>query len=418
MHFGRLCLVTASGGALELFDFTIFLLMSRYISAAFFPGSDPLAGQLYVALLFFTGYVARPVGGVIAGHLGDRYGRKLLFLWTIGLMSLATLLIGLLPGYSQWGMTSVILLMTLRMIQGFSLGGELPGSTTYAAEHVPFSRRGMVTGIIIASVTFGNVIGSSLAWLLTSQLTESQMLEWGWRLPFLMGGLAGMFGLMGRRNLKETPVFEKLLESRQQARIPARVLLNNHWKEALSGVLMASVTATTVSVFLYLPSYLKLSGLATSVSSFQLTTGAFLLYSGVTVLFGRLSDFVCRKQQMMVGAVLLALVVMMVSWYQAHHPYSIFWPVIITAFTAAIINGAYEVAIIELYPTSVRYSGVAFSHNLGFVIFGGLTPVVLTGLEQAGLRVFPLIILVPVALLVLAASYKRPGRSSQSLEYL
>ena len=154
------------------------------------------------------------MGGILTGHFGDRHGRKLLFMLTIAGMSLSTLGIGLLPDYSQWGIYSVYLLVLLKVIQGICLGGELPGSTTYAAEHVESSRRGLVTSIVIGSVTFGNVLGAGLGWWLTRIISEVDMQAWGWRIPFYIGGGLGILGFIARGRIEESPVFSKMLESR------------------------------------------------------------------------------------------------------------------------------------------------------------------------------------------------------------
>ena len=416
MKLVRLCLITSVGGALEFFDFTIFMLFSRYIAAAFFPENDPFAGTMSVALLFLTGYIARPVGGMIAGHFGDIYGRKKLFMITISAMSIVTLGIGLLPTYEYWGQLSLWLLVAFRLIQGLAVGGELPGSTTFAAEHVEPARRGLVTGIIIAAVTFGNVLGASLGWLLNSVLSSDELYLWGWRVPFILGGVLGLLGLIVRRKLVETPIYLKQCD---HDRIPVWTLLRTSWKEAFSGVVYASVTATIVSLFLYLPTYFGLSQVGTGASSFQITTLGFLLYSFLTIPFAWLSDVIGRRRQMMLGCAALipaCLVSFLLVEFKGGEAIGIL--IILVAVTGAIINGAYEAAIIELFPTSIRYSGVAFSHNLGFVLFGGLTPVVLTGAAQHGVTLAPVLILIPVSLVLLCVCWRMPCRSSQSLERL
>lgn len=416
MNFVRLCALTAAGGALEFFDFTIFMLFSRYIAVAFFPESDPLAGTMSVALLFLTGYVARPVGGMIAGHLGDHYGRKKLFIATIALMSLATLGIGVLPAYEQWGSLSLWLLTVLRLIQGLAVGGEIPGSATYAAEHVDLSKRGLVTGIIVASVTFGNVVGSSLGWFLDSTLSSEAMYEWGWRVPFILGGLLGVFGVFARRTLLETPVF---LHCQRRSGVPAWQLLGSSMKEALAGIVYASVTATIVSVFLYLPTYFGLSKMEGGISPYQFTTLGFLLHSVLTVPFAWLSDRIGRRRQLILGALLLIPVSIISVWLvDSSDTTAILVLLALIAGSGAVVTGAYEGAIVELFATEIRYSGVAFSHNFGFVIFGGLTPVVLTSLAQAGIVIAPVVMLIPVSLALLVVSWRMPCRSFQPLEKL
>lgn len=173
-----------------------------------------------------------------------------------------------------------------------------------------------------------------------------------------------------------------------------------------------------ISVLLYLPNYLGLSSSDNGISPFELTTLGFLLYSVLTVPFGWLSDRVGRRRQILWGAVIVLLTVLLSVWLQNDQVKSILVLVVMIVSTGAIINGAYEAAVIELYPTQVRYSGVAFSHNIGFVLFGGLTPLLLSSLEQAGYRIFPVLILVPVLLLVLIVVYRVPCCSFKSLEYL
>ena len=415
MNIVRLCLIASAGGALEFFDFTIFMLFSPFIAAAYFPASDSLAGTMSVVLLFLTGYVARPLGGIIAGHFGDCYGRKKLFILTISSMSFATLGIGLLPSYDQWGEVSLWLLVLFRLTQGLAVGGELPGSTIFAAEHVQAQRRGLVTGSVIAAVTFGNVVGASLGWWLNKVLAPEDMAHWGWRIPFLLGGILGFLGLQARKALLETPIF---LGRQDSARLPFLCLMNSAWKEALAGMVYASVTATTVSVFLYLPIFFNLSKVE-GISSYQVTTLMFLCYSLLTIPFAWLSDYVGRRRQLMTGAALMMSICLLSAWYAdlGDNTAIFFWLLLVT-ISGAIINGAYEAAIIELFPTQYRYSGVAFSHNLGFVLFGGVTPVILTSLAQSGISLLPVLLLAPVSLMLWIVSWLMPCRSSQSLESL
>ncbi|OED40807.1 hypothetical protein ACH42_15675 [Endozoicomonas sp. (ex Bugula neritina AB1)] len=392
------------------------MLFSRYIAAAFFPESDPLAGTMSVVLLFLTGYIARPIGGMIAGHLGDHYGRKKLFMGTIALMSLATLGIGVLPTYEHWGSAALWLLTLFRLIQGLAVGGELPGSTTFAAEHVTPDKRGLVTGTIVAAVTFGNVLGASLGWCLNTVLSSEEMYLWGWRIPFVLGGLLGVLGVLARRQLVETPVF---LNCRRAVKVPVWLLLKSSWKESFAGVVYASVTATIVSVFLYLPTYFGLSNIGSSVSSYQFTTIGFLFYSVLTLPFAWLSDRIGRRRQLMLGSMLLLPVSVISVWLvDSGDTTAILTLLILIAISGAVVNGAYEGAIVELFPTEIRYSGVAFSHNLGFVIYGGLTPFVLTALAQSGVNVAPVVILIPVSLTLLLVSWCMPCRSLLPLEQL
>lgn len=209
-----------------------------------------------------------------------------------------------------------------------------------------------------------------------------------------------------------------MIESSQQVRLPIKKLLTGHWREACAGMIIVSITATMISVLLYLPNYLGLSSRGNNISPFQLTTLGFLLYSALTVFFGWLSDRIGRRRQILWGALLMLPAIAVSVWLQENDVETILWLIATIVIAGAVINGAYEAAVIELYPTSVRYSGVAFSHNMGFVLFGGLTPLLLSSLEQAGWRIFPVLILFPVLLLVLMVVYRVPCCSLKTLEYL
>ncbi len=224
----KLLVMTAAGGALEFYDFTLFMLFAPYIRSAFFPEDGGVSGLLGVMGFFFAGYVARPLGGIIFSHYGDRYGRRRQFILTISLMSLCTLGIGVLPSKEYLGSASMILLMVLRMLQGASLGGEIPGSVTYMAEWLPRNRRGRYIGVIITSVTCGNLLGALAGYLLTQWLTPEQMGFWGWRLPFLLGAIMGMMVIILRRRMSETPAFRQLSSNGEVLSIPLLFLLKHY----------------------------------------------------------------------------------------------------------------------------------------------------------------------------------------------
>ena len=204
----RLRLVTTLSATLEFYDFTLLIFLAGPIASNFFPSASRMGDVMPVLIVFFAGYIARFAGGCIYSHLGDTHGRKPYYMNSMILMSLSTLAIALLPTYETWGLLSPILLFFFRILQGASLGGEVPGSVVYAAEFSGNSRRGLATGLIVLSLTFGNILASGSVWLLNWQFSETSVNQWAWRIPFIAGSVIGLISLWLRYALSETPLFE------------------------------------------------------------------------------------------------------------------------------------------------------------------------------------------------------------------
>ena len=208
--------LAALGGALEFYDFIIFVFFTVVIGQLFFPPDTPdWLRQLQAYGLFAAGYLARPLGGVIMAHFGDRGGRKRMFTLSVFLMAIPTLLIGLLPTYASIGYAAPLALLLLRLVQGAAIGGEVPGAWTFVAEHVPAQRIGFACGTLTAGLTIGILFGSLIATAVNKCLAPADVLAYGWRIPFLVGGVFGFFAVFLRRLLAETPVFEELRRRNQ-----------------------------------------------------------------------------------------------------------------------------------------------------------------------------------------------------------
>ncbi|HET6195259.1 MAG TPA: MFS transporter, partial [Acetobacteraceae bacterium] len=211
----RTLALAALGGALEYYDFIIFVFLAAPIGRIFFPPETPDWLRLLQTWgLFAAGYLARPLGGVIMAHFGDRDGRKRMFMLSVLLMAVPTLLIGLLPTYADIGYAAPLALLLLRLLQGAAVGGEVPGAWTFVSEHVPPRRVGFACGTLTAGLTVGILLGSLIAGVLNKVYSATELQAWAWRIPFLIGGVFGFFAVFLRRLLAETPVFEELRRRR------------------------------------------------------------------------------------------------------------------------------------------------------------------------------------------------------------
>ncbi|GAA4647859.1 MFS transporter [Kistimonas scapharcae] len=410
---GTLKLLSAAGSTLEFFDFTLFILFAPQIASNFFPSEHGWSGVLPVMLLFAVGYILRPLGGLLFGHISDRHGRRTVFLSSITLMSLATLGIGVLPDYHAIGPLAPCILLALRVVQGISLGGELPGAIVYTAEHAPANRRGGATGLVIAGVTFGNVIGSLSGVFLHSILNDAQISQWGWRIPFIVGGILGIAGYYWRRKFSETPIFKAACSADTPSGLPLKIIITQFPAHLIRGLLIASVPASIVAVLLFIPRYSHHYLHNTGISDFTLTTMLFLLICLNTVMFAHWSDKTGRRPILFAGLGLLTVSALPVWAILLNTPE---WSYIIALLTVpfGMIMSCYETMLVELFPTEVRTTGVACCHNLAFALIGGLTPALLESLCQAGLLYSPAWVLTAcslatvVAVFGLSDSYQQP----------
>src|SRR5690348_10981109 len=253
----RTLTLAALGGALEFYDFVVFVFFAIPLSHLFFPpDTAPWLAQLQVFGIFAAGYLARPLGGIVMAHYGDTLGRKRMFTLSVFLMAVPTLAIGLLPVYAQIGMLAPLLLLLLRVVQGIAVGGEVPGAWVFVAEHVPAGRVGFACASLTAGLTVGILIGSLVAAAINRHLAPAAVLDWGWRVPFLIGGAFGFIAVWLRRWLSETPVFLAMHTRRElSAALPLQQVLRRHRAGVLVSMLATwMLTAAIVVMILMTPS--------------------------------------------------------------------------------------------------------------------------------------------------------------------
>ncbi|MBN3134746.1 MFS transporter [Pectobacterium punjabense] len=377
--------LAALGGALEFYDFIIFVFFAAVIGDLFFPPDIPeWLRQVQTFGIFAAGYLARPLGGIIMAHFGDKSGRKKMFSLSILLMALPTLAMGLLPTYEAIGIAAPLLLLLMRVLQGAAIGGEVPGAWVFVAEHVPRARIGFACGTLTAGLTMGILLGSLIATLLNTVLTPEQMSGGGWRLPFFIGGVFGLVAMYLRRWLQETPIFMEMQAQKKLAEeLPLKSVVLNHKRAVVVSMLLTwLLSACIVVVILMAPTYLqKVHGISAALALQANCLATIALMVGC-VGAGLLVDRFGASRLFIVGSLLLAVC----SWFfyssAASSTTLLFVSYAIVGLSVGIVGGVPYV-MVRAFPAAVRFSGLSFSYNVSYAIFGGLTPVFVTLIMKA-----------------------------------
>ncbi|WP_374438635.1 MFS transporter [Pseudomonas panipatensis] len=370
--------LSALGGALEFYDFIIFVFFATVVGKLFFPADMPdWLRQLQTFGLFAAGYLARPLGGIVMAHFGDLLGRKKMFTLSIFMMALPTLVMGLLPTYAQIGIWAPLALLLLRVIQGAAIGGEVPGAWVFVAEHVPQRHVGYACGTLTSGLTAGILIGSLVATLINSLFSAEELQGYAWRIPFLLGGVFGLFSVYLRRWLHETPVFAELQLRKQLAdQVPLGVVVREHRPAVVISMLLTwLLSAAIVVVILMTPSVLQSAYGVNPATSLKANSLAIVFLTGGCILAGRLIDRLGAGRVFTIGSLLLGVVSWMFYSSLKGHPDWLFPLYALTGLCVGLV-GAVPYVMVNAFPAAIRFSGLSFSYNLSYAIFGGLTPMV------------------------------------------
>ena len=374
--------LAALGGALEIYDFIIFVFFALTLSQLFFPPEMPQWLRLLQSFgIFVTGYLARPLGGILMAHFADRMGRKKVFSLSILMMALPCLLIGVMPTYAEIGYAAPLILLALRILQGAAVGGEVPSAWVFVAEHAPAGRRGYALGFLQAGLTFGYLIGALTATALAQLFSPQEILAYAWRLPFLLGGVFGVIGVWLRRWLSETPVFLALRErNMQRQELPLRTVLREHRKAMWPAVILTCVLTSAVVVLVVItPTLMQ--------QRFGMTASHTFALSSLGIVF------------LNIGCVLAGLLVDRIGAWRALLVYSLLLPIGVAGLYASLIGGwawpgvAYALAglgcgvvgvvpsvMVGLFPADIRVSGISFTYNIAYAAWASTTPLLLIAL--------------------------------------
>jgi len=401
----KIVLLASLGGTLEFYDFVIFGVFARDIGQAVFaPTYDPIVALIMSFATFTVGYLARPIGGVVLAHYGDRYGRRAVFLWSVFIMSAATLGMGLVPPYAQIGVAASLLMVTLRLIQGFCLGGELPGALTYVVETAPRIAP-FVCGVVFACVTMGVAVATGVSLSVRTYMDPALVPTYGWRIAFILGGLGGVLSFVLRRSLEESPEFARMknLAVRQPFR---EVLRSNLAHVAIGTALLGGIGCFNGLFFSHLSAYLStVLKYDPRQAVLAQTVGVILMAAG-TLLTGWLGDRVRPRYLLRAGAVLLLAAAY--PFYSALESRSAGLTMMcaMAGLVGALSAGSFAVLLTDLFPTRVRFTGVALVFNLAFTLFSGTAPLIATSLiEKTGSATAPAAMMVGCAAIALVGSF-------------
>jgi len=399
----RIVLLASLGGTLEFYDFVIFGIFAKDIADAIFPNPTPLISLMVSFAAFAAGYLARPVGGIVLSHFGDRYGRRPVFLGSIFVMSGATFGMGLVPSFAAWGAAASVLMVTLRLLQGFCLGGELPGALTYVVETAP-RQAPFVCGVVFSCVTLGVAVASGMSLALRTWLPVDLVPSVAWRIAFMAGGLGGLLSFALRRSLEESPEFARMkqLASRQ----PFREVLRTHLKPVAIGVSILAATAGFNGLFFaHMTAYLSgVLGYSPRQAVVSQTIGVVVHALGILAV-GRIAERVEPRVLLRAGALLLSVLAFPLYGALVSRTVSPTLLMVAAGLCASLVNGTFAVLLTDLFPTRIRFSGVALGFNLAFTVFSGTAPLVATSLiRSTGLATAPAFVMVACGLLTIVAS--------------
>ncbi len=372
--------LSSLGGALEFYDFVIYVFYAKIISELFFPsGLSPFWAMLNTYGIFAAGYFFRPLGGMIMAHFGDLFGRKRLFSLSILLMALPTLLIGFMPTFESIGYAAPLLLLLMRVVQGIAIGGEIPAAWTFVSEHVPEKRIGFANGLLTSSLSLGILLGALMSLWISLQFTELQIHDWAWRIPFIVGGVFGLIAMYLRSYLHETPVFKAMQAKKQlAAEMPVKQVLAKHKTAVVIGMIFTwFLTGCVVVLILTMPNLLTGAFGFERADAFKMQSLAIVMQMVGCIVAGLLCDRLGAARVMLAGAASVAVVatVFYNSLGVASDP-TIFMLYMLLGLCSGTV-GMVSFSMVKMFPAQIRFSGISFSYNVAYAIAGGLTlPVV------------------------------------------
>jgi MFS family permease len=356
------------GSALEYYDFFIYGTAAALVfNKVFFPASSPATGTLLALATFGVGYAARPVGAFILGHVGDRFGRKRVLVFTLLLMGFATFAVGCLPTYASVGVLAPILLVVLRLLQGLSAAGEQAGANSMSLEHAPERRRAYFTSFTLSGTQAGQILATAI-FLPVAALPQADLLTWGWRIPFWCSAAVVVVGFVIRRKLDETPVFERT----EVAKLPVALLFRHHWLDVLRVVVAATIASVSTIFTVYALSYaVNTIGLARTPMLWVGVLANVVALAAIPLLAG-LADRVGRKPVFITGCLACGVLIFPYLWSISIGSYALLFVLGIVLFGLAYsgVNGVWPSLYGEMFTARVRLSGMAIGTQIGFAVAG------------------------------------------------
>lgn len=412
----RILALASLGGALEYYDFVVFVFLTPFIGKLFFASTLPAwVREVQTFGIFAAGYIVRPLGGIIMAHFGDTRGRKRMFTFSVLLMAIATFGIALLPTYSSIGVAAPLLLLAMRMLQGTALGAEAPGGWVFGAEHAKQGHVGLGVGLLTGGLSLGILLGSVVAAALTFVNSPQQITDGRWRIPFFLGGIFGLTAMLLRRWLDETPVFEQMRERAALCReLPLRRLLRNHRSAVVTSMMgTCSLIAMIVVVILMTPALLQHSfGLSPGLTQAANLAGAAGLCIGNIATGAAADRFGTRRVAGMIFGLLIAATYAL--YLSAAHRPELLVPAYLLAGLGAGASVIAPILMVAAFPPEIRFTGVSFSYNVATAVMGGITPILVSSLSHWN-RLAPAHYVAITAAIGLVVALRSPEEKLQSV---
>ena len=378
----RVTVAASAGMFVEFFDYGIYGFFASTIALIFFPSADPTTGLLLAFAVFGLTFFVRPVGGVVCGYMGDRIGRQRTLVFIMLLISVSTALIGLLPSYATLGIFAPILLLVLRLVQGFATGGESAGAMSFVAEYAPQGERGKLVAFTQLSSYCSLLLATLIGTFLAQNLSADALQSWGWRIPFLLALPLGLVGFYIRSKLEDSPKFEALRRSDSRSSNPLREVLasSRHRRAVLLAIAIPVLNGSGYYVlFTYMPTYLHSTLNFSVAAGLAVTSCALVVVIAAIPLAGMLSDRIGRRPTMIGSAIAVAVIGLPCYWLMTRGSVGL---AILGAAVLGLLfaghTGVVHTVLVELFPTRLRYTAYALGYNIGTAIFGGAAPLVIT----------------------------------------
>ncbi len=412
-------LAISLGNTLEWLDFGLIIYMAPLIGATFFPHRTTTAAALETLTVFAAGFICRPLGGIIFGHFGDTLGRAKPLRFSVLLIALSTILVGILPSYESIGWLSPLLFTLIRLAQGISIGGEYTGVMIMLAESAPKNRRGFLTSFAASGANLGFLLATVLLVFLKMHFSKEAISDWAWRLPFLLAGLPGILILYYRFKLSETRVYARLQSTHHLTPIPFLTALTLAPRQLLIILGLTCMSSSFYYIFFgFMPTYLDIFvgvSLQNSLLIQSLLLIAMLILVPIAGLWGDLWN---RRNMLLLTAVCIIIFALpCFQLLESGKQASILLAMMIATFISSLDQGNSLAAVVENCPENVRYSGIAFSYNLGMALFGGTAPIIVSLLIAKNGSLSPAYYLMGMASISLLAA-SRLLRDNQSMQFI
>ncbi|QIV96122.1 MHS family proline/betaine transporter-like MFS transporter [Allofrancisella inopinata] len=404
----------------EYFDFALFAYVTVFISATFFPNNDPTVAIIKTFGMFAAGYLMRPIGGIFFGNLGDKKGRKYVLIVTVSLMLLSTAVIAFTPGYESIGIISVVFIILARMIQGFSIGGEYNGVLAILSEQAPDNKRGFITAFGTFFSGFGVFLGTLIVFLFSKMFSEHQMHTFGWRLCFVIGMILAVIVLIMQFFQDESPEYLKAKEDNVLEDTPVISALKEYpYQISIVFALAGYLGIVYYMVAAFIPSFLESTLHYTTDAAMLVTMIASFMYFFTAPLWGKVSDILGRKKVLLVSCTMIGILMypsfLIINLGSSSQFLVAIFMILLMLFISAA-TATFVVTINELFPTHLRFSGVATGYNTSNALLGGTVPLVSGLLVLYFGNIAPSVYAIIASIIIVVIIYKMPETKGIKLE--